>query len=56
MTQMQCATVRRADGRRVESNSGKEEEEGDGCERSLLPSALFSCCSVEKAMESSVHR
>lgn len=37
MTQMQCATVQRADGRRVESTSGKEEEEGDGFERSLLP-------------------
>lgn len=30
MTQMQCATVQSADGRRVQNQSGKEEEGGMG--------------------------
>lgn len=37
MTQMQCATVLEAEGRRVQSERGKEGEEKGGwvCERSL---------------------
>lgn len=56
MTQMHCATVQRAEGRRVESDGGGEEEEGDGCMRAHSLSALLSLSSVERAIAGSVWR